>query len=296
LDFIWHDEEILHLSFNRSTQPRRILLVSALLAGAACLLPGAEKLSVDDLVTKHLESIGTQEARSAVKSTVAQGTVAFNERISGIVHMDGRALLLSQGAKLKCAFQFSNPQYRGEQLVFDGKNVQVATIDQQSRSALGNFLANNPEIFQEGLLGGTLSMSWPLLDVKASGAKLKSESLKKVEGRELYELTYIPKKQAGVGELIIHFYFEQDTFRHVMTVYRLTSATMDGIAGDAQASDAGTRTTTVTELFSDFLAIDGVTLPSSWEIRLLVEPSAKPQEFQWKVAFNSIAHNKLGQQ
>jgi hypothetical protein len=92
------------------------------------------KISIDDLVAKHLESIGTQEARSAIKSRVAQGTVAFNERISGNVHLDGTAQLPSLGRKLKCAFQFNNPQYRGEQFVFDGKAVQVVLIDQQSRS------------------------------------------------------------------------------------------------------------------------------------------------------------------
>jgi hypothetical protein len=44
---------------NRSAHLRRAFLLSALSAGAACLLPGAEKLRVDDLVAKHLESIGT---------------------------------------------------------------------------------------------------------------------------------------------------------------------------------------------------------------------------------------------
>jgi hypothetical protein len=78
-----------------------------------------------------------------------------------------------------------------------------------------------------------------------------------------------------------------------MTIYRL-STTTDAIAeGDGQASGSGTRTKTETELFSDFHTVDGVTLPSQWEIRLRVEPSSKAQEFQWKVAFTSIEHNKL---
>jgi hypothetical protein len=266
-----------------------VIAVSLLLAGSA--LSGDTKLSIDDLIAKHLESMGTQEARFGVKSRVGQGTVAFNERISGSVHLDGAAQLLSLGPKLKCAFQFNNPQYRGEQFVFDGKGVQVALIDQQSRSALGNFLVNEPEILQEGLLGGTLSMGWPLLDSKASEAKLKSDGLKKIEGRELYEVTYVPKKSGRNGELVVHFYFETDSFHHVMTIYRL-STTVDAADGDAQASGSSTRTTTVTELFGDFRPVDGVTLPFSWEIRLRVEPG-RAQEFQWKTAFTSIVHNKL---
>ena len=279
---------------NSFTWPSKwFILVAGSLLIAGSALAAETKLTVDEVVAKHLESIGTPEARAAVKSRVAQGTVSFNERISGLVHLEGSALLLSQGTKLKCAFQIKNPQYPGEQLVFDGKNVQVALINQGARSALGNFLVNEPEVLQEGLLGGTLSMGWPLLDVKASGAKLKSEGLKKIDGRELYDLTYIPKKRGSMGELAIHLYFEPETFRHVMTVYRLTTTSIDGSGGDAQASDAGERTTTVTELFSDFKPVDGVTLPSSWDIGLRVEPSAKPQEFQWKIAFTSIAHTKL---
>jgi hypothetical protein len=265
--------------------------MSLLLAGAAW--SGDAKIGIDEFVAKHLESIGTPEARAAIKSRVAQGTVAFNERISGTVHLDGTTQLLSLGPKSKCAFLFNNPQYRGEQFVFDGKAAQVALIDQNSRSALGNFLVNEPEILEAGLWGGTLSMGWPLLDAKASGAKLKLEGLKKIDGRELYEVTYVPKKRGSSGELVVHFYFEPDTFHHVMTTYRLSTTTIDGSGGDAQASDSDTKTTTVTELFSDFKPVDGVILPFSWEIRLRVEPSAKAQEFQWKVAFTSIAHNKL---
>jgi hypothetical protein len=195
-----------------------VVAMALLLAGSVS--NGDTKLSVDDLVAKHLDSIGTPEARAAIQSRMAQGTVAFNERITGSVHLDGTALLLNQGPKLKCAFQFNNPQYRGEQFVFDGKAVQVALIDQQSRSALGNFLLNESEILREGLLGGTLSMGWPLLDVKASGAKLKSEGLKKVDGRELYEMGYVPKKRSGSGELMIHLYFDPQDFQHVMTIYQ----------------------------------------------------------------------------
>jgi hypothetical protein len=40
-------------------------------------------------------------------------------------------------------------------------------------------------------------------------------------------------------------------------------------------------------------AVDGVTLPFAWEIRLRIEPSASAQEFQWKMAFTGITHNKL---
>jgi hypothetical protein len=265
-------------------------------AVAICLLLGRplvcddSKLNLDDLVAKHLESIGTAEARSAVKSRVAQGNVAFNERITGSVHLDGAAVVASSGPKFKCTFQFNNPQYPGEQFVFTGQSVHVSQIDPQSRSALGNFLVNESEIIQEGLFGGVLATNWPLLDVKTSGAKLKSDGLRKIEGRELYEVTYVPKKRSGTGDLVIHLYFEPQSFRHVMTIYWLSATAVD--PQQSQASDAGTRLTKVTELFSDFHSVDGVTLPTQWEIRFRVEPG-RAQEFEWKVGISSVVHNRL---
>ena len=57
-----------------------VAVVAISLLVTISVFSGETKLSADELVTKHLDSIGTQEARSAVKSLVAQGTVAFNER------------------------------------------------------------------------------------------------------------------------------------------------------------------------------------------------------------------------
>jgi hypothetical protein len=249
---------------------------------------GKDKISLDELVSKHLDAIGAAEARAAVKSRVAQGSAAFNERISGSVHLDGRSRVLSEGVKFKCALQFLTPQYPGEQLVYDGQNVQIGMIDQQSRSMLGNFLVTEPEILREGLWGGSLNLGWPLLDRKASGAKFKYEGLKKVEGRELHEVGYVPKKRTSSGELQVRLYFDPETFHHVLTVYKLSAAAVESGA----TTDPSSVTTTVEERFSGFQTTDGVTLPMEWEIRARVEPG-KAQEFQWKMAFTGITHNKL---
>src|SRR3984957_13750857 len=145
-------------------------LLSLLLAGvfafgfSGIASDKAPKLSADEIIARHLDSLGTAEARAALKSRVAQGTVGFSERITGTVHLDGKASIISQGNKVKVAFGFATPQYPGEQLVFDGQNVQVALIDQQSRSRLGNFVVEEPEGLKEGVLGGVLSRGWRLLE------------------------------------------------------------------------------------------------------------------------------------
>lgn len=247
----------------------------------------APKLSADEIVAKYLQAIGTADARSAAKSRVAQGNVVFSELITGNTHLDGRALFRSEGTMLKCVFQFASPQYPGEQFAFDGKSVGVAQIDQQARSMLGSFLVGEPEILSEGLWGGELATAWPLLEEKTTEVKLKSEGVKKVDGRELYVLDYTPKKRGNNGELEIRFYFEPDTFHHVLTEYRLSAVPLDS----QQATDAVDVVTTVDERFSNFSAVDGLTLPMKWEIEARKEPS-QSHGFAWNVVFTSIENNK----
>jgi hypothetical protein len=246
------------------------------------------KLSADAIVAKHLDAIGSPDARAAAKSRTAQGTVHFSERITGAVHLDGSASLISEGSKVKYAFKFGAPQYPGEQLAYDGRNVGVGLIDQQSRSRLGNFVVQEPEILSEGIFGGVLGMGWPLLNREASGVKLKGEGVKKVEGRNLYALSYTPKKRNGSGELSVVLFFDPETFHHVLTVYRLASTPVD----QGETTDPGGVTTIVEERFEDFRAVYGITLPATWDIRVRVEPG-KAVEYEWKVALTNVAHNKL---
>ena len=47
------------------------------------------------------------------------------------------------------------------------------------------------------------------------------EGLKKIDGQELYDLRYRPHKGT---DLDINLYFDPETYRHVETVYTLTSS------------------------------------------------------------------------
>src|SRR5215469_4257911 len=98
------------------------------------------KPSVDAIISRHLDSIGTAEARANAISRVSQGKVVFAETIQHSLRLEGSANLLSQERKQRCEFQFANPQYPGEQFVFDGNKGLVGMVDQTSRSRLGNFL------------------------------------------------------------------------------------------------------------------------------------------------------------
>ena len=70
-----------------------VLITLSFTAPAISAPPTKEKIRVKDLLAKHLESIGTPEARSSVKSIMSVGTskAVFKGRGSGI--FEGIAVL-----------------------------------------------------------------------------------------------------------------------------------------------------------------------------------------------------------
>jgi hypothetical protein len=246
------------------------------------------KLTSDAIISRHLDSIGSADARAAAVSRVSQGKVVFAEIIRHSLRLEGAATLLSQQRKHKCEFQFGNPQYPGEQFVFDGNRELVAMVDQTSRSRLGNFLFLQEEVLREGLFGGVLTTAWPLLNTQDTNPAVKYEGLKKINGQQLHEISYVPKKRSESGDLSIRLYFEPETYHHVLTVYTLTM-----LHGSKTISDPNQTTVIVEERFGDFQPVDGLTLPRHWDIRYRVEPQNFADEYEWDVSLTQIVHNKL---
>jgi len=105
-------------------------------------------------------------------------------------------------------------------------------------------------LLEEGLMAGTLSAAWPLMDVKERQPKLKY-SKRKVEGQQLHELTYSPKSRGGTLQLRIKLFFNLETFHHVMTEYKYYYSGIELL---------------FLEQFEDFREVDGMTLPHKYTI------------------------------
>ncbi len=227
-----------------------------------------DDLQVADLVKQHLNSIGTEQARAAVQSRAVEGTLQFrllNTNNNGL--QDGKQVLVSEGDKVVSLLKLPNPGYHGERFVSDGKNISVAFITPGNWSTLGAFLLAHPEILTEGLWGGTLSTAWPLTHLDERNAKLQDQGLKKVDGHELRQIDYIPKKHS---DLKITLYFEPDTFRHVMTVYSLTIGAQMAISDVATAHQQDSHYR-LEERFADFKSVDNLNLPQRWTIEFTSE-------------------------
>jgi hypothetical protein len=244
-----------------------LLLIAAVLLGAA--IPGRvteavgiDKISVDEIVSKHLESLGTASARAAAGGRLVGGTSQVTFRSSGITQSEGGAVLASDGSRSMVTMKFPSSQYPYEKIGFDGKKVTAYQLPGAMYSSLGSFMRGNPEMLKEGLIGGTLSSAWPLLDLPSSKAKLESAGTKKSDARQLVEVRYLPH---GGSDLKISLFFDAENFRHVRTVYEKVISAQMGRTVDQSARMSETRYRLVEE-FSDFKTEGGMTLPHTYKI------------------------------
>lgn len=264
---------------------RRIMLLSACLLS---ILPlrAADKLKAEDVVARHLASIGTPEARAAARTRVGEGKAEMRELVRGSSSLQGSSLIVCDGRRLKIVMKFpGSSSYPGEQWAFDGEKVMVAMTAPGARSSIGEFLYRYPEIMREGLLGGSLLETWPLLDLQGRQPKLSYDGLKKIDGRELHQLSYKPRK--GGSDMEIRLFFEPETFRHVKTMYKLE-------VGSGIGADVGRHVDEVRyfleENFSDFQTVDGLTLPTQWGIRYEIQP-ARGAVLGWNMKIEKVQHN-----
>jgi hypothetical protein len=89
-------------------------ILALLLSQAACSpLLHAENLKPEDLVVRHLNSIGAAEARAASKSRVIQGTSEFVPLVGGSGRVQGTSGFVSEQRKVDILMKLGNSDYRG---------------------------------------------------------------------------------------------------------------------------------------------------------------------------------------
>ena len=171
----------------RSLQP--LIPYLSCLALAAGATAKDDKPKPDQLVASHLAALGSAEKRAAVKSRAATGTVQVVFRLGAQGQLSGPAALLSVGHKARINWAFNQLEYPGEQFGFDGSRVTVGLVRPGVRSNLSEFIYQFDYLLKEGLLGGVLATGWALLEVPERQPKLDVTGLKKIEGKQLHEVS-----------------------------------------------------------------------------------------------------------
>jgi hypothetical protein len=286
------------------TSPRGTIWLGAcipVLSGLFVLTGATQKIKPTELVAKHLASIGTPEARAAVQNRLITGAAHVflmpapetrntvfgsmkkenrSDMAPTAAHQhDGDAVLVSERESIRFGLRFSAPDYEGEDLACDGRNLRTHVYGRLSVPV---------EFIRAGLLGGTLTTAWVLLDHVGRRPRLEYKGLKKLGGQEYHEMQYASRKDYGnrsVVDIRALMYFDSQTFRHVKTECRIVE--IFGIT-------KGTKYVilALTEDFGDFAVAGGLTLPRTYKLRYSREDNGYITTTEWNVAIEEIRHNQ----
>jgi len=248
----------------------------------------AQKLKPEDLVARHLESIGSAKERAAVTTRIIAGTSQVIFRTPPPGQATGRAVLASDGTKNLIGMSFPSPVYPRKELGFNGASFMAAYVTPGARSSLGSFLMTHDLIFKQGLMGGTLSSAWPLLDLTARAAQLEYAGTKKVDNRTLHELKYIPHSGS---DLKISLFFDQENFQHVRTEYERTIAAPTGSREYSNVQEREIRYKMVEE-FSEFRKEGGLTMPHTYKIKLAIDTQNGTFLADWTINLTQFDFNQ----
>lgn len=256
----------------------------------------SQKMAPEDVLAKHLDSIGTQEKREAIKNQLAIGVSEFSILTGVKSKATGNAVIASESAKIFFGVNYNSPNYPFEKVSFDGNQVNIAFITPGLRSAFGNFILSHKYLFSEGIFGGSLSTSWGLLNLQNRKAKITFEGKKKIDGRECYVLGYSPKSGS---DLAIKLFFDVQNFQHLRSEYRQTISAAQGVTStnsrgrpvDNSARQVESRHL-LTEEFSAFSDENGINLPHKYRIYLQLTGQSGTNEFEWKFEFVRFLFNQ----
>ncbi|HWN98068.1 MAG TPA: hypothetical protein VNS63_02255 [Blastocatellia bacterium] len=262
--------------------------VCLLLSASTVAAAQEKKLEIPELLSRHLEAVGSAEVRVAIKSRFAAGTVKYVSRIGGGGNLEGTIGYVSLGPKTRFSIKFLNPQYPGEQLAYDGKNLELGVQPAGRRSDLNLFIDQQNLPIKDGLLGGVLSTAWPLLKDPIP-ARLEYKGTRKIDGRPLHALVY--HQQKGSPDLKVTLFFDPETFRHVRSEYEFQIGARMGV-GPNQSTRIPESRYLLSEDFEDFRAVDGLTLPHKVKLQLSVQASASNRLIDWTLSLDQIVHNQ----
>ncbi len=249
------------------------------------------ELNPEQLIAKHIKSIGSKEALKSIKNRGFGGTTSFEFIQGGTGNSSGgQFLFVCDGFRVGMILRYADIEYPGEYFAFDGEEVSVGHMKPGQRSPLADFIYRYNSLMKEGLLGGILSSAWPLLSIAERNPKLKC-SQRKIDGCRLHELQYQPEK--GMGDLRIKLYFDVDTFRHVRTEYKVRIS--DDMSVQPKDFDIFKSIPDsiylLVEKFDDFRDAGGLMLPHSYSIDYSIEGQGSSFLGHWTIAISQHIYN-----
>jgi hypothetical protein len=247
----------------------------------------AQKLTAEDVAVKHLASIGTSEKIKSVKNRMALGISEFKSKLPDR-QTGGKAVLVSDNDNLFFLTSFNSKEYPFEKIGYFSGKATLPFVSAGARSPLGAFVADHNNILSGGLLLGSISSTWFLLDSPTFQETIKFAGKKKIDGRENYVLDYFPKNNSA--EFTVKLLFDAQTFQHTRTEYRHLIPPKQATFG--RLGEEGGLKLTLIETFSEFKTTDGLTLPHLYKIQYLTDSSSGTYEYNWGVKIAEYRFNQ----
>ena len=264
-----------------------LIIFCALLLTHALAEPiAAQKMSVEELIAKHLDSIGKKEKRDAVKNRLAAGKSDFESKLPSRKAV-GKAVVISDANNLFYLSSFNSQEYPFEKIGFFANKISLPYVTAGTRSPLGAFINDHSKILSDGIFAGSISSSWGLLNWQNRKVKLDYAGTKKIDGRKMQVLDYF----AGGSPLFtVKLFFDAETFQHVRTEYR-DSITPKENAFGTLGNTSGV-VISLTEDFGDFKDANGLTLPHSYKAKYTTSSSSGTYEYSWGITISQYLFNQ----
>jgi len=272
------------------------------------------------VIARHLSSIGKPAALAQIKSRGISGKAAvqFIQGAKGQI-TNGQFICVSEGQKMGLRMIFPDTNYPQEYFAFNGTDVSVGYISPGQRSPVADFIFRYNGLMKEGFLGGVLSTAWPFLKAKDQQPEYQF-SKEKIDNSEFYVFAYSSKKQ--LGDVKVKLFIEPKTFHHVKTEYRVRMANdlsampsvnsggnrdplnRDEILASGRPGKTVPKGTlqgnqadsiyVLTEGFSNFANIGGLTLPQDYSIEYSMEGTGATFLAKWALLAEHWMPNREG--
>lgn len=265
---------------------RGYVLLLSLSVFVGCVYGQGQKLQPEEIITKHLESIGKRDLIVNSKRIMAIGSSEFLIRIPS-KRAVGQAVLASDGKDMAFFSTFDMIDYPMERIGIFGNKVNIPVVKLGNRSPLGAFLRSYDKTLDTRIFGGSIFSTWLFLGQDNSG-KLETEGKKKIGDRDAWIVRYTPKGGLTGGSFI-KLYFDAENFHHMRTVYRqkepeagFANTTAKGTnPTGGWSSDMANNGSTLVEDFEDVRADVGLMLPHKYSITLTLDGAAGTAEYRW---------------
>ncbi|MFL6468251.1 MAG: hypothetical protein ACJ72Z_09875 [Pyrinomonadaceae bacterium] len=250
---------------------------------------GFDDPTVAEILKRHSESVGSEQARKDATNRVAIGVSEFVINLPAS-RSTGKVLFASDSNNSMLISSFDLLEYPFEKIGFFRGKVDVPFITPGTRSPIGSYLLLNDNLLSERLFGGVITNGWRMFDPSTMD-RLKFGGRKKVNGKDAFVLKFTPKI-ATSSDSSIDIFFDAKTFQNIRTEYRQTIPDKNAYLTTFIGNQTGENINTLTEEFDDFRSAEGLTLPYKYTIKLVVNNRATTKDFRWIFKFDEY---RIGQ-